>query len=60
MSDAVDHTAVMRAEIARLERRLDALVDEFRKERDVQLTRIAQIQADIDMIRATWSKPSPR
>ena len=46
----------IRADIERLERRLDALIDEFRRERDMHLKRIGQIQADIDIIRAAWAR----
>jgi hypothetical protein len=49
-----DSTPVTRADIERLERRLDALIDEFRKERDIQVKRIAQMQADLDLIRGAW------
>jgi hypothetical protein len=51
-----DSTPATRADIERLERRLDALIDEFRKERDIHLKRIAQIQADIDIIRGAWAR----
>jgi hypothetical protein len=51
-----DSTPATRADIERLERRLDALIEEFRKERDMHLKRIGQIQADIDIIRAAWAR----
>jgi hypothetical protein len=51
-----DSNPATRADIERLERRLDALIDEFRKERDIHLKRIAQIQADIDIIRGAWAR----
>jgi hypothetical protein len=51
-----DLTPATRADIERLERRLDALIDEFRKERDMHLKRIGQIQADIDIIRGAWAR----
>jgi hypothetical protein len=60
MADSPDFAAVTRADLERLERRLDALIEEFRKERDMHLKRVAQIQADIDVIRGAWSKISPR
>jgi hypothetical protein len=51
-----ESTPATRADIERLERRLDALIEEFRKERDMHLKRIGQIQADIDLIRAAWAR----
>ena len=59
MADSPDFGAVTRTDIERLERRLEALIDEFRKERDMHLKRIAQMQADIDVIRGAWSKLPP-
>ena len=51
-----ESTPATRADIERLERRLDALIEEFRKERDMHLKRIGQIQADIDLTRAAWAR----
>jgi hypothetical protein len=51
-----DSTPATRADIERLERRLDALIEEFRKERDMHMKRIGQIQADIDIIRGAWAR----
>jgi len=46
-----------RADIERLERRLDAQIEEFRKERDMHMKkRIGQIQADMDIIRGAWAR----
>ena len=38
---------------------LKAVLDRHSKELATQLTRIAQLQADIDLIRAAWSKIAP-
>lgn len=47
-----DSTPATRADLQRLERRLDILIEEFSKERDMHLKRIAQLQADLDIMRA--------
>jgi hypothetical protein len=36
------------------------LVERQTRELSVQLTRIGQLQADIDLIRAAWAKVAPR
>ena len=40
-------------------RRLERLIDELHRQQDVHFTRMAQLQADIDMIRGAWSKVKP-
>jgi hypothetical protein len=36
--------------------RLDKTVDQHQRDLDIQLQRIAQIQADLDAIRTAWTK----
>ena len=48
-----------RDDIQRLEREIQELrtvLDQHHRELAVQLTRIAQVQADLDLIRAAWTK----
>ena len=40
--------------------RLERLCEQLRNDLDVQFKRIAQLQADIDMIRGAWTKVKPR
>ena len=47
-----DHPFATRDDI----RRLEQLIEEMRHDLDVQFTRIAQLQADLDLIRGAWSK----
>ena len=51
---------VTREDIERLERTVDALRDELRKVVDVQFKRMAQLQADIDLIRSAWAQIRPK
>jgi hypothetical protein len=47
---------VTRDDIERLEKAIDGLRDDLRKATDVQVRRMAQLQADIDLIRSAWAK----
>jgi hypothetical protein len=40
-------------------RRLELLIEQMRHDLDVQFTRIAQLQADLDLIRGAWAKVKP-
>ena len=53
-------TPPTKADLERLEKALERLTDEMRTKLDVQFKRMAQLQADIDLIRAAWTKISPR
>jgi hypothetical protein len=51
-----------REDVRRLEKMLAALqltIDELRRDQAVQFMRIAQLQADIDVVRGAWSKVPP-
>jgi hypothetical protein len=57
-----DELFSLREDIRRLERLiadLTGIVQEVQKDQRVQFTRIAQLQADLDLIRAAWSKVKP-
>jgi hypothetical protein len=54
-----DQPLVTQDDIRRLEKQiaaLQALLDRFGHDQGVQFTRIAQVQADIDLIRGAWTK----
>jgi hypothetical protein len=57
-----DAVPVTRDDLRRLEQELAnlrATVEQVVKDQQVQFTRIAQVQADIDVIRSAWSKVRP-
>ena len=58
-----DSSVAPRDEVRRLEQQLAELRETLAavlRDQQVQFTRIAQIQADIDLIRAAWSKVKDR
>jgi len=62
MPDSAASAAVTRTDIERLERQLaelKAAVERHDASLRMGLTRMAQLQADIDLIRAAWAKTTP-
>jgi len=62
MPDSIASAAVTRTDIERLERQLaelKAAVERHDASLRMGLTRMAQLQADIDLIRAAWTKMTP-
>jgi hypothetical protein len=51
-----EKTPASKADIERLERILQVLTEDVRKQLDITFKRIAQMQADLDLIRAAWAK----
>jgi hypothetical protein len=57
-----DSTPATRDDIRRLEELIAALrvaMERITHDQDVQFKRIAQLQADIDLVRAAWAKRAP-
>lgn len=55
---STDHSPATRADIYRLERQvadLKAALERYEHELNVQVTRTAQVQADMDLIKSAWS-----
>ena len=52
MASITDEPLATRDDIRRLER----TIEQLRQALDVQFTRIAQLQADLDLIRGAWNK----
>jgi hypothetical protein len=55
-----EKTLATKADMERLERMLQVLTEDVHKQLDMTFKRIAQLQADLDLIRAAWSKFTPR
>jgi hypothetical protein len=63
MPDSTASAAVTQGDIERLERqlaKLQAAIERHDASLRMNLTRMAQLQADIDLIRAAWSKTTPK
>jgi hypothetical protein len=57
-----DAATVTRDDLRRVAQEIDSLrgtVEQMAKDQQVQFTRIAQLQADIDVVRSAWTKLKP-
>ena len=58
-----DHPFATREELRRLEDRITErvrLLDPVIRDQKIQFTRIAQLQADLDLVRGVWTRLQPR